>query len=391
MCKFQLPQTRAMTSLTLSRSWRWCFYINLPIGALTILAIFFFLHIDAPKHGHLTLLEQVKRLDPIGVFFFVPAIISLILALQWGGTTYAWSAPRIIGLLVTFSVLFVMFLVVEVMMPDTAMAPLRIVLNRSIAGSMVFVFLIYGAVMSVVYFIAIWFQAVKGESATNAGIHTVPLVLGMVVFSIISAKFTERVGYYVPVMLVCAVLASTGAGLLSTMSRTSNHNYWIGYQALFGMGIGCGFQAGNLPAQTVLSRADVPMGMALVFFMQQLGGSVFLSVSQNIFSRKLIERLSGVAGLDAKLILDTGATEIRKVVPPRQLITVVNAYNDGIMRVFLMSAIICAVMILGAAVVEWRSIKGKQGPGNAVKQNIHEGEDMEGRLDEGDEIKDGKI
>ena len=247
------------------------------------------------------------------------------------------------------------------------MLPARVVLQRSIAGSMVFMFLISGAIMAIVYYIAIWFQAVKGNTATDAGIHTIPLVLGMVLFGIVAAKFTERVGYYVPGMLVSPVFCAVGAGLLSIMTPATGMGFWIGMQVLFGLGLGCGFQQSNLAAQNVLPREDVPIGMALVFFMQQLGGSVFLAVSQNIFSARLVERLAGVSGLDMQRIVNTGATEIRKVVPPEALDAVVNAYNYAITRVFLMAAILSAVMILAAAPVEWKSIKGKKGAGGAQK------------------------
>lgn len=205
-------------------------------------------------------------------------MICLILALQWGSSTYSWSAPRIIGLLATFAVLFIIFVAVEVLLPKTAMVPTRIVLNRPIAGSMTFMFLLSGGMMSVVYYLTIWFQAAKGDSAMNVGISTIPLVLSLVIMSIMAAIFTQKIGYYVPAMLLSPIVCSIGAGLLSTLSPSSNHSYWIGYQVLYGLGIGCGFQTSNLAAQNVLPRVDVPLGMALMFFMQQLGGSIFLSI-----------------------------------------------------------------------------------------------------------------
>jgi len=146
--------------LTPLRTWRWCFYINLPIGGFTILSVILFFHIPAPKRGKLTAITQIKSLDPIGILFFIPSMVCLILALQWGGSTYSWSAPTIIGLFVTFAVLLVLFFVVEVLMPKTAMVPTRVILNRSVAGSMLFMFLLSGGLMSLVYYLTIWFQAV---------------------------------------------------------------------------------------------------------------------------------------------------------------------------------------------------------------------------------------
>lgn len=332
----------------------------------------------APQKG---IKAQVKRLDPLGVCLFVPSIISLILALEWGGTTYAWSAPTMIGLFVTFAVLLVAFVVLQVLTPDTAMIPMRIVLNRSIAGSMLFIFLFTGAMMSIVYYLNIWFQVVKGDSATQAGLSTIPLVLALVIMGILSAAVTQRIGYYVPAMLVAPVLASVGAGLLSTMTPSSNHSYWMGYQVLYGLGNGCGFQTSNLAAQTVLSKADVPIGMALMFFMQQLGGAVFLAVDQNLLSTKLVQRLSHVAGLDAHAIVNTGATDLRESVPSDQLSTVVDAYNYTLSQIFIVAAGLGAAAILGAVAVEWVNIKTVNENGSDQKSTDENGSDSETKRD----------
>ena len=286
-------------------------------------------------------------------------MVCLILALQWGGSTYSWSAPKIIGLLVTFSILFIAFVIVEVLTPETAMAPTRAVLNRSVAGSMTFMFLLSGGLMSVIYYLSVWFQAAKDDSAMHAGISTIPLVLSLVVMSIVAAIVTQKIGHYVPAMLLCPVLCSIGAGLLSTLSSSSGHIAWVGYQVLYGFGIGCGFQTSNLPAQNVLPRADVPLGMALMFFMQQLGGSIFLAVSQNIFSSKLVHSLSGIAGLDTETIVNTGATALRTIVPSDQLSTAMHADSHALTRVFVLATVLSACMILGSLAVEWKRITGK--------------------------------
>ncbi|KAK0610960.1 major facilitator superfamily domain-containing protein [Immersiella caudata] len=356
-------------SLTDSVSWRWCFYINLPIGSVAILAILIFFRVEPPKCEQMSLPAQLKQLDPLGFAFFAPSMISLILALQWGGSpAFPWSAPRIIGLLVTSVVLFGIFILIQIYTPDTAMAPMRVVLNRSIAGSMFFMFLLSGGMMSIAYYLSVWFQAAQGQSATQAGIRSLPLVLGLTVMGIVFAVVTQKVGYYVPGMLVSPVMASVGAGLLSTINPASGPGAWIGYQSLYGLGIGAGFQTSMLPAQNVLSRADVPMGMSLMFFAQQLGGAIFLSVGQNVFANQLVDDLSGFAGLNPEVIVNTGATDLGKVFLPGEMDVVVGAYSYALTRVFLMSAILSAVKLLGALAVEWKSITKAKGGASAVEE-----------------------
>ena len=322
--------------------------------------IFLLFHLDTPSKEQSPFWSQLKRLDPLGLLFFVPSMVCLVLALQWGGSAYPWSAPRIIGLLVVFAVTFVIFLIVEVLTPETAMAPTRVVANRSVAGAMLFMLLMYGVTMSTVYYLTIWFQAVQDQSAMQSGIRTIPLVLSLVIFGLITAKLVEKIGYYVPAILLSPVLCAVGSGMLSTLTPSAGANLWIGYQVIFGLGLGAGTQPSNLAPQTVLPRADVPLGMALMFFMQQLGGAIFLAVSQNIFSNQLVNRLSGVAGLDAADIINTGATNLRNVVPSSQLSVVIDAFNYSLTRVFIFTAALSACMILSGLIMEWRSIKDRK-------------------------------
>lgn len=342
-------------------TWRFCFYINLPIGALAFAAIFFLLRLPAVPRESVPLRDQIWRLDPLGVVLFAPSMVCFILALQWGGSKYSWTDSTIIGLLVAFAVLLAAFLFVEYKQPDRAMAPSRVVLNRSVGGSMLFTFFMAGGMMNAVYYIAIWFQAAQGQSALQAGVRTIPLVLSLVVFGIFSATFTQKIGYYLPAMLVSPVVAAIGSGLLSTLSPHASAGKWIGFQVLYGSGLGIGAQTANLATQVVLPREDVALGLAMMFFMQQLGGSVFLAVGQSIFSRQLVAKLSGTAGLDTKTIVDTGATDLRYVVPADKMDGVARSYSYALNRVFILSAALSACMLLGSLMVEWRSIKRPDG------------------------------
>ncbi|SPO03295.1 related to aflatoxin efflux pump AFLT [Cephalotrichum gorgonifer] len=351
-------------------TWRWCFYINLPIGAFTLLTTFFFFNVDTPKKTHGPLLDQFKRLDPLGLLFFVPSITCLILAFQWAGSTYKWSNPTIIGLLVTFVATIIIFAVIEYKTPETAIAPGPVVGNRSMVGSLSFLFTSSGGMMVICYYLAIWFQATKGDTALDAGIHSIPLVLSLVLIGIPAAVLTQKIGYYVPVMLFGPILASIGAGMLSTLAPGSPMSHWIGYQVLYGLGLGCAFQSSSLVAQTVLPRKDVPIGLALGFFMQQLGGAVSVAIAQNIFATKLVDGLSGVAGLDAHGVVNIGATNLRSVVPAEDLNFVLGVYSNALTRTFLLAAALSASGLLSALLLEWKSIKGdKEKPGSPLTED----------------------
>jgi hypothetical protein len=131
-------------------TWRWCFYINLPIGGVVMVVIFIILKPSEPSQKGLTIRQQLGQLDLLGEFFLLPCIVCLLLALQWGGSVYSWGDGRIIALFVLFGLLFIGFVTVQIWKPETATIPRRIISNRSIIGGMLFVFCLASAMMILV-------------------------------------------------------------------------------------------------------------------------------------------------------------------------------------------------------------------------------------------------
>ncbi|KAK3068151.1 hypothetical protein LTS18_000790, partial [Coniosporium uncinatum] len=180
-------------------SWRWCFYINLPIGAITIVVIAFILQIKETKKVKKSLKEQFIMLDPIGTLCFLPSITCLLLALQWGGATYPWNSWRIILLFVIFGITGIAFGLVQYFtQKTTATIPGRVITQRSVAFACVFTFCVGSALMLVVFYLPIWFQAIKGDSAVQSGIKTIPTILALVVAAISSGILVQKFGYYTP-------------------------------------------------------------------------------------------------------------------------------------------------------------------------------------------------
>lgn len=137
-------------------TWRWCFYLNLPVGAVAFALLFAFMHPASPKHEPATFKQQVMRLDPLGTFFFVPSVVCLLLALQWGGSTYPWSNWRIILLFIMFGITAAVFAVVQVKMPDSATLPVRIIKQRTMLAGTFYMLFLAGGMMLVVYYLPLW-------------------------------------------------------------------------------------------------------------------------------------------------------------------------------------------------------------------------------------------
>ncbi|KAL5341493.1 major facilitator superfamily domain-containing protein [Aspergillus crustosus] len=342
-------------------TWRWCFYINLPLGGLTLAFIVFFFKTTESVKTVATFKEQVSQMDPLGSFFFMPGIICMLLALQWGGTEYAWDNTRIIALFILFAVLIGGFIAVQYFSGDSATVPGRVFKNRNVWGAALFCFSLGAAFFTILYYLPIWFQAIKGSSATKSGIMNLPMLLSSVIFAMLSGVFVTTVGYYTPLMYLSPVLMTIGAGLLTTFTPETGHPAWIGYQVLLGIGIGIGLQQPLIVVQTVLPLEDIPTGTALIIFGQTLGGALFVSVGENVFHNQLIKNLASEApGLDAHAVVDAGATMIREAVSAEILPAVLRAYNDALTQTFYVGVAMAAITILGALPIQWVSVRRKR-------------------------------
>ncbi|KAI1110814.1 MFS general substrate transporter [Nemania sp. NC0429] len=349
-------------ALTDAVTWRWCFYINLPIGAFAVILLVFILQPSQYPHPPATMWEQIRRLDPLGTFFLVPSVVSLLVALQWGGSSYAWNNWRIIVLLSFFGILFIAFAAVQVYMPKTATVPVKIIRRRSILAATIFMFALAGSFLMAIYYLPLWFQVVKGATATQSGIYTLPFVLSLVVASTVSGIFTQKVGYYVPAMIASPSLLAIGQGLMSTFRVDEASSHWIGFQVIAGFGLGLGMQASSLAAQAVLPMPDVPIGIAIMFFAQQLGGGIFTSVGQNLLSTYLVSHLD-VPGLSAGQIMSHGATDLVSAVAPEYQLTVKTVYNQAISEIFRCAMGVALVAVVAALFMEWKNVKkGRSSP-----------------------------
>lgn len=339
-----------------------CFFINLPFGAVTVFFILFFFN---PRQTARPLSAgwkaRLQQFDIYGTIVFLPMIVCLLLALQWGGSTYKWSDGRIIALLVIFVLLLVVFVAVQFWKQDNATVPPRVLKQRTVAAGAWFCFSLGAAFFIMVFYLPIYFQSIKSATATKSGIMSLPLILTLVVASIIAGGIITKVGYYTPFVIASSVFMSVGAGLLTTFATDTGHSKWIGYQIVFGFGVGLGMQQPLIAIQTVLPKSDVPIGTAIIMFSQTLGGALFISVAQNVFTNKLLSNLEAIVpDLNPAIVLAAGATNLKNVVDPKDLSGVLTAYNGAIVNCFYVSVALAVVSIFGAVFMEWKSVKGKQ-------------------------------
>ncbi|KAF1848183.1 MFS general substrate transporter, partial [Cucurbitaria berberidis CBS 394.84] len=345
-------------------SWRWCFYINLPIGGVTLAALLFFLHTPKPPtpvaNTSTSLWRKFAKFDPFGATFFLASITCLLLALQLGGTTFAFSSGRVIALYVVFGLLLIAFMALQFFGGENATIPTSVIKQRSMIFGMLYMFLVGSHFLTLVYFLPIWFQGVRGSSALQSGIQTLPILLAQTLFVVLGGIFVTMTGYYIPLMWASIVLTSIGAGLLTTLEVNSSSAKWIGYQIIYGIGGGLGYQQGITAAQTVLGNTEVAIGTALMVFVQNLGGTIFISAANNVFFTRLIKSLTTMApDVNIEAITSAGATGFKDVVKPEEYPLVLHAYNSAIIDTFRIGLILACLSSLGAVGMEWRRASRK--------------------------------
>jgi hypothetical protein len=259
-------------------TFRFCFYLSLPIGAITlaiVILLFKMRDTGTVKLDNTSFSRKLAHSDPFGTLVFVPAITSLLLALQWGGSKYPWNSGLIIGLLVAFAVLASFFIAIQLWAQEKATIPPCILTRRSIWSSSLFTFCIGGSFIIIIFYLSIWFQVIRGDSAVHSGIDTLPVILALVFGTVIAGALITTIGYHAPFMILWSIPTVVGTGMLAGLTNASTISNWLPFEILCGLGVGLGMRQPMLAAQTVLDFKDVPIGTAVVMFANALGESSF--------------------------------------------------------------------------------------------------------------------
>ncbi|KAF6826549.1 MFS transporter [Colletotrichum plurivorum] len=341
-------------------SWRWAFYISIPVGIATLVLILVFF--KPPKQEDqgkdMSLLQKLKEFDVLGLTIFFACIICLLLALQWGGSEYAWNSGPMIALLVLFAVFLIAFVGVQIWKGDKAALPPRLMKRRNVAFACFYAACIDAAYYTADIWLPIWFQAIKGSSARESGIRLMPFVGGQVLAALTAGYLVTLTGWYNPFMLLATVLASIGLGLMTTFEIDTGPGKWITFPVLAGIGVGAGTQQPMMGVQSTLALSDIPAGTAAVTLFQNLGPAIIMSVANSVFANSLQQHLHGAGGLDGQTVADMGATNLKSMIPPDLLGEVINAYNEALQATFAVPMAVAVISIIGVFGMKWEKLPG---------------------------------
>ncbi|KAK3942577.1 putative HC-toxin efflux carrier TOXA [Diplogelasinospora grovesii] len=317
-------------------SWRWCFYINLPIGGISGLIILFFFHAPSgAKPVQAPLKEKLLQMDLIGTGMVMGAVISYILALQYGGQTHPWNSSTVIGLIVGSVLILTAFGVWEYFQGERAMIVPRLFAKRTVWVGSLYAFFFAGSYFVVVYYLPIYFQSIDNQTPTQSGVRNLPLIISVTIATVASGSSISQTGIATPIKVVGAAIATIAAGLLYTLDIGTDTGKWIGYQILGGFAWGAAFQVPIIVGQATAAPEDLSSITAIILFFQTVGGAFFVSAAQSAFVNKIISVAATTAPtVNPLMIIGTGATQIRNVFTDEQIPGILVAYMAGIKVAF---------------------------------------------------------
>ncbi|KAI1450516.1 major facilitator superfamily domain-containing protein [Annulohypoxylon stygium] len=339
-------------AFTTGYTWRWSFYINLPIGALVAIPIIS-LHIPEQmnkKPAFQVLSEIHRHLDLIGFALLAPAVVQLLLALEYGGNQFAWNSSQIIGLFIGAFATFVVWAFWNRHKGDSGLLPVSIMSRRVVWASALNNAFQMSTLFGTSYWLPIYFQAIKGVSAILSGVYLLPTILGQLVFAVLSGVLVSKVGYIPPFSIYAATLTSVGCGLFSLLQPDTSTGKWVGFQLIASCGRGAGLQMPIVAVQNAISQKDLSPAMAFIFWAQFFGPTIFLTLYNTIFNASLKALIPQHApDVDVQAVLNAGARHFRNVVDPKDLYNVLVAYSESLDRVFYL----VAGAAVGAFIAAW--------------------------------------
>eukprot|EP00842_Homolaphlyctis_polyrhiza_P006159 jgi/Hompol1/6544/HPOL_003564-RA len=340
-------------------SWRWCFYINGPVGAVTILVSLFLLRLPSSEDDWRT---SLKRVDFIGTLLLVAAVICLLIPIQGGGTLYEWNSATVISLFVVSAILIAAFIFVELRVNEP-IVPFHLFFNRYTLAAFASATFLGMSFFPAVFYTPVYFQVVNGATATQAGVSTIPLLMGMVVASIGAGVIASTTGWYMPLVTVAGVLSATGLGLMSTLSASSSNAAQVGYLIITGAGLGVGFQSIIIASQASSTEEHLAIVTSLSNFWQTIGAVLGLAITSSVFNNKLKSLLTDLVTPTfnpVPVASDPSLIRNPLLVPADHQGIVIDAYVKALNLIFLASVPFAICLFLVSLFVKRERLSAAQ-------------------------------
>ncbi|CAI6342285.1 unnamed protein product [Periconia digitata] len=355
-------------ALTEHATWRWCFYLNLPIGGIAAVVLVLVNINDKNSKTRYTI-ALIKKVIPLldlpGFALFAPTCCMFLIALQFGGVTYPWNSATVIGLLVGSGVLLILFMLWEARAGEDALIPKHLLKGHIMISSSIYNSFLAPITMVTSLYMPVYYQAVKGVGPTESGVDTLPSILSQILLAVVGGAAVSKLGYYLPWATLGGVLAAIGCGLMSTMDASTSTAAWAGYLFIAGAGRGAGMQMPLVAAQNNLPEKLIPTSLAFLIFAQGISGSVFIIISNTIFTQTLKSTLPMYApsvSMQDALAAGASSDAIQQLVEGHrdELPGVLQAYSESLGNIWLMLMGFACLIFLASFGMGWTDVRKKK-------------------------------
>lgn len=376
--------------ITETFSWRWLFFVNIPLG---LLALWFIL-----KYMHLPHRGRKAQIDYAGFMTLTPALVAILLATSWGGTQYPWNSTPIITLYVVGFALLVVFFFTQTRAAEPVIPPYlwrNTVFTMSSLASLTLAMAMFGAI----YYVPIFAQGVLGVSVSNSGFLLIPLDVGLIAVSTVNGFFITKTGRFKPQMLMGVPLIGLGFYLMLGLGPSSPYEALLFRMLLIGMGIGSAMQTYTIVVQSAVPHRDLGVATSALQFFRNVGSTVGIALLGTMMTSNLREQLPRhlpadtspeVATLTEALISEQGITALfdptRLVgVPPEVIDGIRAGLHASFQPLFLAALGFTGITLLFTLFVKPIELRGDR-PGGGAAENISSEkrtEDLESRKQPG--------
>jgi EmrB/QacA subfamily drug resistance transporter len=270
--------------LTDNASWRWCFFVNLPLAALA-LGVVWFGFVRRPR-------REEHSIDYLGAVLLTAGSAAALLGAVWGGTEYPWGSGVIVGLFATAVLLLGLFVYQERRAKEPIL-PLDLFRERTFSAASVTVFVLGASMFGTIIYVPLFVQQVLGESASGSGAVLTPLMLGIITTSIIAGQLVSRTGHYRPVLLAGPPLLALGFFLLSGIGLDTSRLAVTRDVVIVGLGIGLMMQTLTVAVQNSVSRRAIGVATASTQFFRAVGAMAGVAVMGTIVTSRLGGQATG--------------------------------------------------------------------------------------------------
>lgn len=335
-------------------SWRWVFYINLPIGVVALAVIAAVLHIPVRRTKH--------TIDYLGTFLIAAVATCLVLVASLGGTTWAWGSTQIVGLAVVSVLLLIAFVYVERRAAEPVL-PLKLFRIRTFSLVAVISFVIGFAMFGAMTYLPTFLQVVHGITPTMSGVHMLPMVFGLLITSTGSGQIVSRTGRWKIFPILGTGITAIGLLLLHRLTEHSSTLEMSLYFFVFGAGLGLVMQVLVLIVQNAVSYQDLGVATSGATFFRSIGASFGVAIFGTIFTNRLTDKLgAALAGrtLPPGVSANGLASDPRAVsrLPPAIRQPVLSAYSTSITDVFLYAAPVVLIAFVFAWLLKEDKLRG---------------------------------